>query len=374
MKLAFVIKSLTVRGGGAERVLVEVASGLAARGHEVSVVTFHGGDDPDFYPLDPRIERVRLGIGRGDAPSGPVETVRRGIAVRRLIARRGVDAAIGFMHSAFVPLSAALAGTGIPVVASEHIVYGHYASRPLQRVLLWLASGMPAAITAISEEMRRGFPARIARRMTIVPNPVRGAAEVAADPVGGAEKRLLSVGRLDEQKDQATLIEAFARLAPRFPDWRLRIVGEGVLRPRLEAQVAAHGLGERIALPGSTRDIDAEYRSAQAFVLPSTYESFGLATAEALAHGLPVVGFADCPGTNELVVDGLNGLLVSGAARVDALAEALARLMGDPELRVALGRNAPASMRQFAPERVVEAWETLLASVVASDHPQGPGR
>jgi glycosyltransferase involved in cell wall biosynthesis len=272
------------------------------------------------------------------------------------------DVAVGFMHSAYIPLGVALAGTGIPAVASEHIVYGHYDDRRIERALLHIIPRFLHSITAISEEMRHGFPPSIRRKMTIVPNPVAVAAAARADLGGGAEKIVLTVGRLEDQKDHRTLIAAFGQVAARFPDWRLRILGEGVLRPALEAQVAALGLGDRVALPGATADIGAQYAGAQLFAMSSTYESFGLATAEAMAHGLPAIGFADCPGTNELIVDGVNGLLVQGADRPAALAEGLARLMGSEEERRRIGAAGPASIAAFAPERVVGRWESLLAA------------
>jgi glycosyltransferase involved in cell wall biosynthesis len=362
VKLLFVIKSLSLQGGGAERVLAEVTGGLAARGHDVTVASFDSPDSADFYPFAPEIRRVRFGIGSSDQRSGAGETLRRIRALRRLARAEAPDAAIGFMHSAYIPLGLALAGTGIPAIAGEHIVYGHYQDRRVERTLLGIVPSFVHSVTAISEEMRRGFPARIRQKMVIVPNPVAAAGGARADVIGGAEKVVLTVGRLEEQKDQRTLVAAFAQVAGRFPEWRVRIVGEGILRPALEAQVEALGLGDRIALPGATADVSCEYSRAQLFAMPSTYESFGLATAEAMAHGVPAVGFADCPGTNELIVDGENGLLVCGEDRPAALAAGLARLMGSAEERVRMGAAAPARIAPFAPERVVDRWEALLSA------------
>ena len=99
--------------------------------------------------------------------------------------------------------------------------------------------------------------------------------------------------------------------------------------------------------------------------MPSAYESFGLTTAEALSHGLPVVGFADCPGTNELVRDGVNGRLVAGPDRAGALAAGLARMMASPDERQRLGAAGPASIEGFAPERITDVWVDLLGRVAA---------
>jgi glycosyltransferase involved in cell wall biosynthesis len=362
LKLLFVIKSLALPGGGAERVLAEVAAGLARAGHDVAVVSFDAADTTDFYPFAPPIRRFQLAIGPCDARSGLHATLRRIAALRSFVRAERPDVAVGFMHSAYIPLGLALAGTKIPSVASEHIVYSHYDDRRAERILLRAASPLLDSFTAISPEMRQGFPGKIARKMAIMPNPVQ-AAKAQADVAGGTRKTLVTVGRLEPQKDHRTLIDAFARIAQRFPAWDLRILGEGVLRPALEEQVRALGLADRVALPGAISDIGAAYASAQLFVMPSLYESFGLATAEAMAHGLPAVGFADCPGTNELIVDGVNGLLVSGADRAGVLAEGLARLMDGEADRARMGAAAPAGVAAFMPDRIVARWESLLENV-----------
>jgi glycosyltransferase involved in cell wall biosynthesis len=99
---------------------------------------------------------------------------------------------------------------------------------------------------------------------------------------------------------------------------------------------------------------------AQILVVPSLSESFGLATAEALVSGLPVVGFADCPGTNELVKHGQNGILVSGSHSFVALADGMRDLMSSSKLRERFGVAGPHSMAGFSKEKICCKWEELL--------------
>ena len=363
MKLLFAIKTLGHAGGagGAERVLAEVTAALSARGHDVTVVSFDREDETDFYVFD-TVKRARIGGGSATAPTGPADTVVRMRRLRELARELRPDVAIGFLNSVYIPMAVALAGTGIPVIASEHTVYGHYRGRALERLLMGFFHRRFSAITAISDNVRLSFPPAIRCRMAVVPNPVMRPDHLA-DPVGGESKTLLSVGRLHRVKDHGTLIAAFARVAGRFPEWTLRIVGEGDLRKDLEAQVNRLGLAGRVELPGRTDDISSEYRSAQLHAITSHYESFGLATAEALAHGVPAIGFAQCPGTNELIEDGRNGILVSGAEREAALAGTLERLMASPELRARLAKEGPATMERFSLDSVVDRWESILRKV-----------
>jgi glycosyltransferase involved in cell wall biosynthesis len=360
MNLLFAVKTMDSRGGGAERVLAQITSALAQRGHEVTLLTFDYPDSPDFYPIDSSVRRIWLSCGRRQARTNPWDLMKRVSGLRKTFRSNTPDVAIGFMHSAYIPLALAAVGRPIPVIASEHIVWSYYDDRPLDRFVLHATAHRYAWTTFVSQGNEQGFPAAMVRQSSVIPNPIMDSSATSADPAGGPDKILLSVGRLTHQKDQATLIEAFARVAGRYPEWRLRIVGEGELRTALESQVDRLRLAGKVELPGAVRDIYSEYARAQLFVLPSRYESFGLATAEALAAGLPTVGFAECPGTNALIKDGINGVLVSGNDRVEALAEALTRLMGSHGERTRLGAAGPASVQQFGLPQIVMAWERLI--------------
>lgn len=362
MRLLFAIKRLTAAAGGAERVLCAVCTELVRRGHDVTLVTFDRPGGDAFYPLDARIRRIDLGIGESERTARVWESLRRILALRRVVTRTKPQVAVGFMHSMFVLLAAAVAGCRIPVVASEHIVPEHYRGRPLQYALFIVVAPLLSKVTVLSEAIRIHYPWLIRRRMVVMPNPVMPAIGAARPESDKLRRVLLNVGRLDPQKDHGTLIRAFAALAEHHPDWELRIFGEGPLRKELERQVGALGLQERIRMPGTTRDIGAEYRQADAFVISSRYEAFGLVTAEAMSYGLPAVGFADCPGTNELIEDGVTGLLADGMPdRPTSLARQLESLMSNSALRRKLGDMGKAFVeRRFSLALVGDRWEALL--------------
>jgi len=369
MKILFVIKAMGLPGGGAERVVSQIAPELAARGHDVTVLTRDPASTPDFYPMR-GVRRIRHGGGGTERRSRFGELARWMKNLRRDLTAARPDVVIGVMHSSYLPVGAALVGSGIPVIASEHTVYAHYSGRPKERFLLQLAPYLSAKITVVSRSALNSFPPRLRRRMAVLPNPVVGA---PADP--DQMKRapiILSVGRLDEGKDHATLIDAFAALAAPNPDWRLEIAGDGPLRSLLEQRIARHDLGERIRLLGPVSDVGPLYRRASIFAMASRYESFGLAMAEALAHGLPVIGFADCPGINELIEDKRNGLLLKGLGdRTSLLTQALASLMKNEQLRLELGQSAGGSVRKYALEPTADRWVDLLNEIVAGPQPGG---
>ncbi len=364
MRLLFVIKTMHYGKGGAERVLATLCDGLCAAGHDVTLVSFDKQVDDSFYPFDHRIRWVRLGIGDASRRSTAAETWRRITELRRVLREWRPDAAIGFMHSSCIPLALAALGSGIPTVFSEHIVPQFYRRRRLEYAAFVACGFLAKRFVVISERFLAAYPGILGRRLTAISNPIVSLSDERADVRGGADgKLLLSVGRLDPQKDHDTLLRAFAGLSGRFPDWRLRIIGAGPLQEKLSVLIETLGLAGRVELLPPVEDIAGAYLSAQAYCVPSRFESFGLATAEALSLGLPAIGFADCPGTNELIEHGVNGILVDGTDRVADLAGGLGRVMGDADLRADLGAAGPKILERYSPARFVAEWQRLLDDI-----------
>lgn len=127
-------------------------------------------------------------------------------------------------------------------------------------------------------------------------------------------------------------------------------------------------MGKSLFLRGETDKVMEVYARAKIFCMPSLFEGFGLVTAEALAKGLPAIGFVDCPGTNTLIRDGVNGLLVEPAgSRAASLAEALEQLMVDPRMRDRLGKAGPLSVQQFQPAQIQRRWTQVVNDVIEGE-------
>lgn len=364
MRPLFVIRSLANPGGGAERVLSDVTAGLVDRGLEVTVATFDAPGAPPFYAFHPDVERVPLALGDPRRSTRPAELARRALGLRGLVVRSRPDVVVGFMHSAYVPLALGLRGLPTPVVASDHSGTQHYRRRPApERLAVRLAQRRAARVVVPSPGVGVDLGSGAGTSLRVIPNPVARAAPWVGS---GRARTVLAVGRLEPEKDHRTLLAAFARIAPARAGWRLEVLGDGPLRGELDALARDLGIADRVAFRGLVTDVDAPMRAAAVLAVPSRYESFGLATAEALARGLPVIGFADCAGTAALVQDGVNGRLVAGPDRVAALAAGLADLIDDASARDRLGRAAPGTVERFAPAVVAARWEDLLHEVATS--------
>ena len=191
--------------------------------------------------------------------------------------------------------------------------------------------------------------------------------EIKADLSAPKERRkVLFLGRLAKgQKRPHLLVEAFCRLARDFPDWDLELWGatdRKSYNQEMDEIAVGAGLSDRVRQMGVTKKVPEVLATGDIFVFPSASEGFGLAVAEAMCVGLPVVAYRSCPALNELIEDGATGFL-SGDG-VDALANIMARLMGDMDLRVRIGAAAREAMRAYAPETIWNEWERLLEDAV----------
>jgi glycosyltransferase involved in cell wall biosynthesis len=366
MRLLFAIKGLHQSAGGAERVICDVSSYLADHcAHNVSLLTFDAPENNSFYPVSSAVQMISLGIGDVRAPTSLSVFLQRILTLRRVVSLESPDVVIAFMHSTFVPMSFALIGTGVPLVASEHIVMEYYRSRPLQFALFAAAVPFLRRITVISDVIAGEYPIWIRRKMVAVTNPL---SPVFLREVNMNQRdsfcRILAVGRFSKRKDHQTLLAAFAMISETFPKWTLRIVGDGVLRPTTQREVERLGLQDRVSLPGIVSNVTKEMAEASFFALASKYESFGLVFAEAMACGKAVVAFADCQGVNNMIEDGETGLLVKGVDRVKAMADGLRRLMTNEELRGSMGQRARERVLQrFEIGHVCNRWDRILTDV-----------
>ena len=113
MKILFAIKALDNIQGGAERVLAEITSGLADKGHSVSILSFDQPGGCSFYPVHENVQRLSLGVGHAKNKTTIREMIARMLAIRRTVTKMQPSVVIAFMHSTFIPASFSLIGTGV---------------------------------------------------------------------------------------------------------------------------------------------------------------------------------------------------------------------------------------------------------------------
>ncbi len=347
--------------GGAERMTVNLAGELARRGHVVDLVLVER-TGPLLAEIPASVNVVDLGAKRA---RGAVRRLRRYLRAERPAALLSVA-----FQSNILAMTAMLGLRERPrTVLSVRNAYSATlaANPPLTRMLLKVATRLlyPRADWVVgiargtAEDLRR-HAGLSGERVRAIYNPVLAPEfdELAAEPadpsiVGdrGAPV-IVSAGRLTKQKDQATLIRAFAELARRRPA-RLLLLGEGELRPRLEALARELGVAERVSLPGALPNPFPYMREADLFVLSSAWEGFGNVLVEAMATGTAVIS-TDCPhGPREILEDGKWGALVP-VGDPAKLAEAMERALDRG------GIDARPRAREFTVARAADLYLDLM--------------
>ena len=343
-----------------------MANHWAARGWEVTLLTYGDGTERPAYSLHAAVDHRHLGIER--LSSGIVEAVTNNLkrlpVLRRAIRESTPDAIVSFLDVVNVRTMLATLGLDIPVIVSERIDPSCHRIGAAWRVLRRWSYRYATCVVALTPDALRYFPNSIRRRGQVIPNPVSVPSDAGLARTGGRKKIVMAMGRLAHQKGFDRLIAAFSMVAASHPGWSLTIWGEGDDRQKLERLRDRLGLQRRVALPGWTPDPFTEMREAGLFVLSSRYEGFPNVLCEAMACGLPVLSF-DCPGPRHVVRDGIDGILVP-SDDVNKLAEAMDRLMADKAERDRLAANGIEVTKRFGKDKVMGMWERLIVSCTST--------
>lgn len=366
MKILIVCRSFNNMAGGIERMAAALMNEMCAYGHDVSLLTWDLAGAKSFYKLDARIKWYNLDHGTHETKAGWILRFKRMFKMRSILKEISPDVIMAFQHGTFLSTRLYSLGQGFPIIAAEREAPARfkYLKSGKWQWLIYQSFRLSKRITIQCESYREDYPDYLHSRITTISNPVFPAKSYSS-PEGMDDKRkvLLCVGRLGYQKNQSVLIKAFSILYKEFPQWDLVFAGEGGDRAMLEKDVKALGLNSRISFLGAVKDISQLYCSSHLLCLPARWEGFPNAIAESLAHGLPAVGFLECAGTRDLIIDGVNGALAEGNCDPDTLAQALKALMEDDVLRKNMGKRGVDSMASFMPDNIFKKWNALFKEV-----------
>lgn len=351
-----------LRGGGAERVCVDLARAFAALGHRVEFVLM---DVAGEFLSEAQNEFTVVGLGAHQTRHVPR-------ALASYLRRRQPQALIANMWplTSAAVLGRALSGQGVKLLLVEHTVLSQqYATwGKLQNFI------MRASMTATHRSsdqvgaVSKGAAVDVSclaslhsKRVQVLYNPIpqkptpNSASTAKADALWRCSpgRRILTVGSFKDTKNHALLLRSFAEL-PRS-DTHLMLLGAGGNETKLRELAQDLDIANRVIFAGFQPDTSPFYVTADLFVLSSDYEGFGNVIVEALSFGVPVVS-TDCPsGPAEILENGRYGRLTP-VGNVNALAKAMDEALSAPVDRAALKRRAA----DFAPEIAARKYLDLL--------------
>ena len=348
MKIVFVTSTLT--SGGAERVISLLANCLSDRGHIVEIVNLN--KHIVFYQLSPQVKLVFAEDEVGKS------IVKKSLWLRRHVKNEKPDIVIPFMEAVYCVTLLSLVGVDIPVLSSERI--DPRKSPFIRNVLRRLILPLTDWLVVQTEEIKSFYPDFIRKKTSVIYNPV---SEKVFSCVPMVRKDvIISIGKMDAQKNQTMLIKAFGKIADKFPSYQLIIYGEGPMRQSLQLIIDNLQLTNRVLLPGKTDQIIDRLNEAKLFCFSSNFEGMSNAIIEAICVGLPVVTTA-VSGTKELIDEGRGGYITE-IGNEDQFAIAMERLLSDENAMRLMGEYNKCKSYLFKQDTIVDEWECLISNII----------
>ena len=340
-KIVFIIPKMT--GGGTERVISLLSGEYCRRGYPVAIMQFAGCEHA--YDLDERVEDFSVGKQSG---GNPLVWVRRLRNMRRYFKENPDCHIFAFSVMGAVFSAIAMIGMKRPFLVAER---NSPESCNTKRLRNW-AYRRADVITLQTADGIRYFPKDIAKKAVIIPNPIDSG--IPARYEGERSKKIVTVGRLHSQKNQALLLEAFSDLCKQRMDYELHIYGQGELEEKLKAYAEELGIAKSVVWHGFSRQVREKIADSRMFVLSSDYEGISNSMLEALAMGIPTIS-TDCPigGARIYMEDGVSGLLVPVRDR-RALAEAMLKVAQDDALAEQLSVNGAKVREKYPLDKIAD--------------------
>ena len=358
-RIALFISSL--QKGGSGRVMVNLAEYFHRNHYEVILVTQYKREVE--YDLSPEIRRVYSEPDESELQGNRVQNfITRFSKLREIWTAYKPDVILSFLGknnlmaiatAAFLPAKVAVSVRGEPTMEYEGKLM-----QKMAKFMFRFADG----VVLQTEQAMKFFPKRVQKKSVILPNPLNPEF-IKKRYEGEKDDVIVAAGRLDDNKNHAMLIHAFAKIASEFPNTKVIIYGEGECREKLEELIKEKELEDRVLLPGSVEDIADKICRARIFTLTSNTEGMPNSLMEAMALGIPVVA-TDCPcgGPATLIKDGENGILVP-VGDAFALSDALRDILISSEYAKKLGDNAYKITEELNPDKVNGAWKRFLTGL-----------
>lgn len=350
----------TMNAGGAERVVSILANGFSKKSYDVTVAVTSPLES--FYELSLNVKYRKILPSNGS--NGFLGKIKKQfIELKNLIKfirQEKPDVVISFIIN--IPAILACKAAGVKIIISERnnpkFDPPYLLLRILKKIIYPIADGMVFQ----TKDVMNFYNKTIKDKSCIIPNPLSDNIP-QINLVEEREKVVVSVGRLERQKDQATLLKAFAIVRSKHPDYKLIIYGEGGLRGELELIAKELEIENSVEFPGRTEIIYEKIYRAKAFVFSSIYEGYPNALIEAMALGIPVIS-TDCEyGPSEIIQDGFNGFIVPVKNEIE-LAKRIEYIIENESVAEGLGKNAYKIRNKLKADIIISQWIDYIERVV----------
>jgi GalNAc-alpha-(1->4)-GalNAc-alpha-(1->3)-diNAcBac-PP-undecaprenol alpha-1,4-N-acetyl-D-galactosaminyltransferase len=339
--------------GGAERVISVLANEFVNKGYKVTILAILG--DKKDYNIDDRVRYIPF---TANTNNKLIRWIKRLQFIRKYINKSKYNIIISFMAQINIyPIIANIFNNAKLIVSERNDPYQDPNSKLIRSVRDFLYNFADGLVFQ-TPDAKKYFSEKIQDKSTIISNPL--SSELLQPFTGERNKVIVTATRLDKQKNLKMLIDAYYKIQQEYPEYTLKIYGEGPLREELTMHTENLKINGKVSLPGYSRNLHQEITEAALFVLPSNYEGISNSLIEALALGIPVIS-TDHPigGAKMYIKPEYNGLLVP-VGDTESLYLAMKKLIDNPSLGKMFSENAVKIREDLDVKKIVREWETFI--------------
>jgi glycosyltransferase involved in cell wall biosynthesis len=346
----------TLSTGGAERVISTLSNYMVVYFKSIEIICWR--NTSVFYAIDERVKITMI----------PFESQKRSITgqmkwFRKYMKLNSYDLVLSFLAPFNIITSLSLIGLAVPLIVAERNDPRHVPTSYILRIVRNFSYLFADVILTQTENNKRYFPSFLQKKCNVIFNPVFLNTELLGKALTTQKtKKIVSVARLERQKNQLLLLDAFADISRQYNDYILVIYGEGDLRSILEKRISDLKLEHKIFLPGQVTDIHNQILDADIFVLSSNYEGMPNALIEAMCLGLPCIS-TKVSGAVDLIQNQENGILVNINDKSE-LINAMTELLNNKTKSKQIAKQATSIYSCLNINVIAEQWMSVILSTI----------
>ena len=369
MKILF--NCLTLEKGGAERVITTIANELIKK-NDITILTLKKSDV--MYKVDNKIKILTVDKKNYHLCNKITNKLKKFSIIRlfkmkKIVLNEKPDVIISFLPEPSLRIAflkkVSRKINKIPTIISirndPNVEYHNFLLRKITKHLYSKINGFVFQ----TNDAKGYFKALLKREdnMVVIPNPINGRFLVDKYFDGERKKEIVTVGRLEKQKNHMLLIDAFYDFSKKYNDYKLYIYGDGSLKEDLKNHIKELKIGNKVFLMGQVDDVKKHIYDSSVFVLSSDYEGMPNALMEATALGIPCIA-TDCPcgGARDLINNNKNGILISPKCEKE-LYEAIVKIVDDSNLQLEFSKNGIENSKKYRIDKILILWEKIIEKI-----------
>lgn len=356
--ICFVRYDITEKSG-ADRVAVILANELSAF-FNLHLFSICGEGQQPFYHIDPSVQYYAALPGHDRIRNTAMGGCK---ALRRYVKAHQIDVLLAVGGIAIPFVWQASLGTGVKTVFCEHINLSAVSDEMSNRLFRKIAAKCFDKIITLTrrdcEAYKRRYHLYREEKVEYIYNWVEDDILSRNARYCPDAKKIITVGRVSEEKGYDMLVKAAKPVFVKHPDWRWDIYGDGPQMEEIKGLIRANGLEQHVFLMGTTDRIYDRYPQYAFYVMTSRVEGLPLVLLEAKANNLPIISFDCMTGPAEIVTDQVDGFLVP-PEDTEMLSERICQLMEDAQLRQSFANQAKNNIHLFDKKTIVNQWVQML--------------